>query len=166
MQLTNGNYVTGGYNDYIHALTGIDDVDATIFVTNSYGDTLKTHSFFPNDTSYFHLFNARSINIFQHFILNNNKECIGVAGISGRNATNLYDVDIFIVKLDSLGDTLQTKQISHPIPGDSAMIPYCILQTFDGGVYYYRFAKFLNDGTNNTITCRSCCLIYIAPIFI
>jgi hypothetical protein len=132
VQMTNGNYITGGYNDYIHSLTGIDDVDALIFVTNSYGDTIKTHSFFPNDTSFFHQFNGRTIHIFQNFILNANKECIAVASIQGYGATNIFDCNILLVKLDSLGDTLLTKLISHPLPGDSGMIPYSVIQTFDG----------------------------------
>lgn len=133
VQLSNGGYITGGYNDYIHPLTGIDDVDALIFVTNPMGDTIKTHSFFPQDTTYYHLYNSRTINIFQSFIINKNNECIGVASIQGRGATNVSDCDILIVKMDSLGDTLLTKQISHPQPGDSAMIPYCIIQTYDNG---------------------------------
>jgi hypothetical protein len=145
-QLSNNNYIYGGYEGYTHTPFAFDAADATLLFCDEFGDTIKTYTFFKDDTSYFNQFGGGGVNIFRHCIVNNAKQCIAVASIQGHGATNQYDSDIFIVKLDSLGDTLQTKQISHPIPGDSAMIPYCILQTFDGG---YIITGSQNSFTNN-----------------
>jgi hypothetical protein len=147
-QNVGNKFLSCGYSFFTSSAINSFVSKAAIYISDSIGDTLKTYTFFKNDTSFHQNFGGGDVEIFQHCIVNKNNEFVAVASLQGHGATNQYDSDIFIVKLDSLGDTLQTKQISHPIPGDSAMIPYFIIQTFDGG---YIITGSQNSFTNNRI---------------
>jgi hypothetical protein len=131
-QTSNNNYFACGYNFYLDSSQNSYVGQVLVYVCNPFGDTIKTWEFFKGDTSFYHNFSAGQSGIAYNCITNNQDQCIVAAGVGGPGATNISDVDIFLVKLDSLGDTLLTKLISHPLPGDSGMIPYSVIQTFDG----------------------------------
>lgn len=131
VQLPTGQYLACGYSGFYHpTIGGIFKIDAVSFLINNNGDSIKTIDYFKNDTSYYHQFNLGSNDILQHCILNSSGDVVAVGGLRGHGATHQFDVDAFLVKLNINGDTIVTKQISHP--NDSALVPLYIIQTFDG----------------------------------
>lgn len=130
VEFSNGNYFTCGYTLYTRPINSIFSGEAVYYFLNSNGDTLKTFELYKNDTSFYHLFSQGNVSEFEHCIVNQTNSTIAVAAVRGKMATNQYDVDIVVMKVNNQGDTLLTKQISHP--NDSALTPYYILQTYDG----------------------------------
>ena len=143
-QFSNGNYMGCGYVLYARAINNQFSGVAVYYTLNSNGDTINTYEFYKNDTAYFHQFGLGDVCEFEHCITNSVDQVVAVAAIRGHGATNQYDSDILLVKINNQGDTILTKQISHP--NDSALIPFYVIQTFDNN---YLIAGELNSFYDN-----------------
>lgn len=129
-QFANGNYLGCGYSLYTRPINNVFSGESVYYYLNNNGDTLQTFELYKNDTSYYHQFGLGNVSEFEHSITNSSGDAIAVAWVQGHGATHKYDSDIVLVKINDQGDTLLTKQISHP--NDSSLAPYFLLQTFDG----------------------------------
>ncbi len=129
LSLSDTNYIIAGTNDIL--INGIDNYSAIICKTDINGDTMVSHQYFTTDTMFQYIFNANSDDFFYSMIKTSDGNLMVLGSTQSYGATNYYDFDIYLTKLDYNLDTLWTKAISHP--NDTAFKPNQIINTSDGG---------------------------------
>jgi hypothetical protein len=92
-QTTDSGFIIAGSIDY----NGLGRSDAFLIKTNAHGDTLWTKSYGGDSIEYA---NAVELTTDGGFIF---------IGYTNSFGTNSYDFDIYLIKTDSIGDTLWTK---------------------------------------------------------
>ncbi|MDQ3051868.1 MAG: hypothetical protein M3Q95_13345, partial [Bacteroidota bacterium] len=122
-------FIVVGSNDSLTA--SVDHYSAIISKFDLMGDLLKADQYLTTDSDFFQLFNSNSDDQFKSIIKTPDNNLLAVGLTQSYGATNFFDLDIFLAKLNYNLDTLWTKAISHP--NDTAFRPNQIINTSDGG---------------------------------
>ena len=122
-------FVVAGTNDIL--VNGLDNYSAFVVKTNASGDTIVTINYLTTDTMFQNQFSANSDDYFYSIAKTPDNNFVVLGSTQSYGATNLYDFDILLVKLNSNLDTIWTTTISHP--NDTAFRPNQIITTSDGG---------------------------------
>ncbi|MEI2757825.1 MAG: T9SS type A sorting domain-containing protein [Bacteroidia bacterium] len=129
VNLTDSTYIIVGSNDSL--LPDGDNYNGIAVKINIYGDTLISKQFVPWDNFDTLLLGPNSDDQFKSIVKTDDNNLLAAGLTQSYGATNYYDLDLFLVKLNYNLDTLWTKAISHP--NDTSFRPNQIIPTSDGG---------------------------------
>lgn len=156
LEIPGEGFYTIGYNDSVAMDSNgvqLDDFFEGLIVKFDYnGDTVKTCRMGWGDTLFAHLYGRDSQDGFRTGILTDDGNIMVLGETESYNATNFFDYDLWLVKLDPDLDTLWTQTYSVP---DSQIAAYYSVAAKNqyGGLTVAGYQKaFINGYSQSQIT--------------
>ncbi len=121
------HYISGGFNDHLVPIGPFsyqDSVMAFIFKINLTGDSLYFNNYLYSDSAYLAQFGWDGSVSFMHGTKGENGNSYWTGYRPPDSAVYWYQSDLYIVKLDSMGNTLWEK--SYDAPMDSSYVGWTI----------------------------------------
>ncbi len=140
MNLQDSAFIVVGSNDSLSSAG--DKYSGFISKFDYEGNMVKADQYITTDTIFYQTYNSNSDDQFKSIVRTPDNNLMTVGLTQSYGATNLYDIDILLMKLNYNLDTLWTKVLSHP--NDTSLRPNKIINTTDGG--------FLICGWQNSYT--------------